>query len=128
MESENISNYNKCIEKLFNNFIDNNDIIKLDYTDNAILIPQISFSKINNATIILKKFFDNKDKIFDVYADSSGGMTAHIVFRKNDKIFIGFRRINYEGITSVYEIDRSFLNYINPDFTNYNPLKILNVV
>lgn len=118
MDSENISNYNICIEKLFNDFIDNNDIIKLDYIDNTILIPQISFSKINNATIILKKFFNNPDKVFDVYADSSGGMTAHIVFRKNDKIFIGFRRISYEGITSVYQIDRSFLNYINPDFSS----------
>ena len=120
MDSENISNYNTSIEKLFNDFIDNNDIVKFDCIDNSIFIPQISYPKINNATFILKKFFDDQDKVFDIYADSSGGMTAHIVFRKNEKIFIGFRRINYEGITSVYEIDKSFLNYINPHFTNYN--------
>ena len=61
-----------CVTKLDANLppvqLSAKDIVKFDCIDNSIFIPQISYPKINYATFILKKFFDDQDKVFDIYA------------------------------------------------------------
>jgi hypothetical protein len=119
MDTQSISKYNNYIINLFNYIIENNNIDKFN-RDGGSIIPKVSFPKSYDSANTIKNFFNSPEKIIDYYADSSGGMTIHMIFRKNKKVFIGFKSSCYDGIKCVYEIDRSFINYIDPDFlSNY---------
>ena len=91
------------IERIDSHLQNENNIQILE---NVSLLPQLSLPQSLNATVLIKNFF-NLNLNYICFGSSSSGYCSHILFRRNNKVYVVYIRMTSE-ITAYY-LTRQFL-------------------
>ena len=96
----------------------------MQYQSMDILGPQLSLPQIQTArTRIINFFQNNLTAIF--YGTSSGGYTGHYLYKRNNKFYVFYMRVN--GNHMCYNLTRDFLENIFTEYTENGSIILNNI-